>query len=76
MLSFLFNIYTGTLWIEVENLDNPDLNTGLTLSASSELQKFDFASINALGEGNDIQTVKISSEAPVSIFDYEVQIRE
>ena len=73
---FSFNIYTGTLQIEVENLDNPDLNTGLTLLASSGLQKFDFASINALGVGNDIQTVKISSEAPVSIFDYEVQIRE
>lgn len=69
---------TGSLAVELANLDTPTLNKTLYFETNAENknQLFDFVKSGVLGNSGDIHTLKIWATSPISIFDYDIRIRE
>ena len=71
-------VYTWTVNITFENLDNPELVKTITFPASmdNKKEKIRFADYEMLGENGDIHTLKIWTEDELAILDYEIKIIE
>ncbi len=71
-------VYTWTVNITFENLDNPEFVKTISFPASmdNKKEKFSFRDYEMLGVDQDIHTMKIWTDSDLAILDYEIKILE